>query len=29
MKRIATLIIVIMSVFGMANAQGDYEAFTF
>lgn len=29
MKRIATLIIVIMGVFGMANAQGDYEAFTF
>ena len=29
MKRIATLIIVIMGVFGMASAQGDYEAFTF
>ena len=29
MRRIATLIIVIMGVFGMASAQGDYEAFTF
>ena len=29
MKRIATYIIVIMGIFGLANAQGDYEAFTF
>ena len=29
MKRIATLIIVIMGIFGLAKAQGDYEAFTF
>ena len=29
MKRITTLIIVIMGIFGMASAQGDYEAFTF
>lgn len=29
MKRIATLITVIMGIFGMACAQGDYEAFTF
>jgi len=29
MKKIATFIIVIMSVFGIANAQGDYEAFLF
>lgn len=29
MKRIATFIIVIMGILGMARAQGDYEAFTF
>ncbi len=29
MKRIAAYIIVIMSIFGMARAQGDYEAITF
>lgn len=29
MKRIATLIIVIMGIFGIVRAQGDYEAFTF
>ena len=29
MKRIATLIIVIMGVLGVVKAQGDYEAFTF
>lgn len=29
MKRIATLIIVMMGIFGIANAQGEYEAFTF
>jgi hypothetical protein len=29
MKRIATLMIVMMGIFGMANAQGDYEALTF
>lgn len=29
MKRIATFIIVIMGLFGLASAQGDYEALTF
>lgn len=29
MKKIATFIIVIMGIFGLASAQGDYEAFTF
>jgi hypothetical protein len=29
MKKITTLIIAIIGIFGMANAQGDYEAFTF
>ena len=29
MKKIATFIIVIMGLFGLASAQGDYEALTF
>ena len=29
MKKIATFIIVIMGIFSLASAQGDYEAFTF
>ena len=29
MKRIATIIIVIMALCGAVRAQGDYEAFTF
>jgi len=29
MKKITTFIIAILSIVGMANAQGDYEAFTF
>ena len=29
MKRITTFIIAIIGIFGLANAQGDYEAFTF
>ena len=29
MKRIASFFIIIMCIFGVASAQGDYEAFTF
>ena len=29
MKKITSLIIALLSIFGLANAQGDYEAFTF
>ena len=29
MKKITTFIIAILGIFGMASAQGDYEAFTF
>ena len=29
MKRIASFLIIIMGIFGVASAQGDYEAFTF
>ena len=29
MKRITTFLVIILVIFGIANAQGDYEAFTF
>ena len=29
MKRITTFLVIILGIFGIANAQGDYEAFTF